>query len=110
MNYCEEYFHWGKNQRDTQEDKDFAFFLNNKARGQYLEATPFPAEAQNPVKMVTKALAWAEQQKDSAFFMWVSMPEPHNPYQISEPYFSMFSPEKIPATLTSRNDLSQKRK
>ena len=102
------YFHWGKNQRDTQEDKDFAFFLNNKARGQYLEATPFPAEAQNPVKMVTKALAWAEQQKDSAFFMWVSMPEPHNPYQISEPYFSMFSPEKIPATLTSRNDLSKK--
>lgn len=73
-----------------------------------MEATPFPAEAQNPVKMVTKALAWAEQQKDSAFFMWVSMPEPHNPYQISEPYFSMFSPEKIPATLTSRNDLSKK--
>ena len=108
FDYCEEYFHWGKNQRDTQEDKDFAFFLNNKARGQYLEATPFPAEAQNPVKMVTKALAWAEQQKDSAFFMWVSMPEPHNPYQISEPYFSMFSPEKIPATLTSRNDLSKK--
>lgn len=57
FDYCEEYFHWGKNQRDTQEDKDFAFFLNNKARGQYWEATPFPAEAQNPVKMVTKALA-----------------------------------------------------
>lgn len=40
--------------------------------------------------------------------MWVSMPEPHNPYQISEPYFSMFSPEKIPATLTGRKDLSKK--
>jgi len=40
--------------------------------------------------------------------MWVSMPEPHNPYQISEPYFSMFSPEKIPATLTNRKDLSKK--
>lgn len=108
FDYCEEYFHWGKNRRDTQEDKDFAFFLNNKARGQYLEATPFPAEAQNPVKIVTKALAWAEQQKDSAFFMWVSMPEPHNPYQISEPYYSMFSPEKLPATLTSRKDLAKK--
>ena len=30
------------------------------------------SEAQNPVKIVTKALAWAEAQKDSAFFMWVS--------------------------------------
>ena len=44
FDYCEEYFHWGKNQRDTQEDKDFAFFLNNKARGQYLEACPNLAE------------------------------------------------------------------
>lgn len=108
FDYSEEYFHWGKNRRDTQEDKDFAYFLNNKARGQYLDATPFPSEAQNPVQIVTKALAWAEQQKDSSFFMWVSMPETHNPYQVSEPYFSMFSPEKLPATLTSRKDLSRK--
>ena len=37
FDYCEEYFHWGKNQRDTQEDKDFAFFLNNKASVKTLE-------------------------------------------------------------------------
>lgn len=108
FDYYEEYSHWGKNRRDTQEDKDFAKFLNDEARGQYLEPTPFPVEAQNPAKIVTKALAWAEQQKDSAFFMWVSMPEPHNPYQVSEPYFSMFSPDKLPAALTSRKDLSKK--
>ncbi len=108
FDYCDGYFHWGKNRKDTQQDKDFARFLNEDARGQYLEATPFPVEAQNPVKIVTKALAWVEQQKDAPFFMWVSMPEPHNPYQISEPYFSMFSPDKLPPTLTSRKDLSKK--
>lgn len=108
FDYFEEYFHWGKIRRDTEQDKDFAVFLNQEARGQYLEATPFPAEAQNPVQIVTKALSWAEQQKDSSFFMWVSMPEPHNPYQVSEPYFSMFTPDKLPATRTTRKDLPKK--
>lgn len=108
LDYHDEYFHWGKSEKDTQEDKDFATFLNREARGQYLEATPFPSEAQNPVKIVNKALAWAQQQRDSSFFMWVSMPEPHNPYQVSEPYFSMFSPDKLPPVRTSRRDLAKK--
>lgn len=110
FDYYDEYSHWGRNRRDTKQDKDFASFLNDEARGQYLEAAPFTAEEQNPVQIVNKALSWAKQQKDSAFFMWISMPEPHNPYQVSEPYFSMFSPDKLPATLTSRKDLHKKGK
>lgn len=108
FDYCEEFFHWGKNVKETQQDKDFAYFLNNKARGQYLKATPFPPEAQNPTKIVTKALEWVERHKDSPFFLWVSMPEPHNPYQVSEPYFSMFSLDKLPPTITDRGDIMKK--
>ena len=106
--YCEEFFHWGKNVKENQQDKDFAYFLNNKARGQYLKATPFPPEAQNPTKIVTKALEWVERHKESPFFLWVSMPEPHNPYQVSEPYFSMFSLDKLPPTITDRGDIMKK--
>jgi arylsulfatase A-like enzyme len=28
--------------------------------------------------------------------MWLSFPEPHNPYQVPEPYFSMFQPDSLP--------------
>lgn len=108
FDYYEGFFHWGRENKETRQDKDFARFLNGKARGQYLEATPFPAEVQNPVKIVDKALGWMRTHKDTPFFMWVSMPEPHNPYQVSEPYFSMFRPEKLPETITDRKDISSK--
>lgn len=34
--------------------------------------------------------------------------EPHNPYQVCEPYYSMFSPDKLPVLKTSRKDLAKK--
>ena len=30
------------------------------------------------------------------FALWVSFPEPHNPYQVPKPYFDMFPPEAVP--------------
>lgn len=40
--------------------------------------------------------------------MWLSFPEPHNPYQVSEPYYSMFPPEKLPPVRTGLKDLAVK--
>ena len=42
------------------------------------------------------------------FFAWVSFAEPHNPYQVPEPYFDMFPPESLPPIETSVNDLAAK--
>ncbi|MFE6970955.1 sulfatase-like hydrolase/transferase [Isoptericola sp. NPDC057653] len=59
--------------------------------------TPFPVEVQNPPRIVDETLAWVEQvPADQPMLVLVSFPEPHNPYQVPEPYFSMFPPELLP--------------
>lgn len=59
-------------------------------------ATPFPLENQLCHRIVSDAIACVEQNRDKPYFLWLSLPEPHNPYQAPEPYFSMFSPEDMP--------------
>lgn len=71
------------------------------------KATPFSVEEQLPYRMVTDALAWIGRQEENPFLMWLSFPEPHNPYQVCEPYYSMFSPDKIPPTLTDSTALKR---
>ncbi|NIA16011.1 MAG: sulfatase-like hydrolase/transferase, partial [Nitrospiraceae bacterium] len=61
-----------------------------------LEPTPFPVECQPPVRVVRDAIKCVDACGDEPFFLWLSFAEPHNPYQVSEPYFSMFPEEEIP--------------
>ena len=58
--------------------------------------TPFPLENQLCHRIVSDAIACADQNRDNPYFLWLSLPEPHNPYQAPEPYFSMFSPDHMP--------------
>jgi arylsulfatase A-like enzyme len=59
--------------------------------------TPFPIEAQLPYRIVSDAIGQLEDSPaDTPFFSWLSFPEPHNPYQVPEPYFSLFAEESIP--------------
>lgn len=58
--------------------------------------TPFPVELQNPYRIVSEAVEWVDGLGDRPFFLWLSFPEPHNPYQVPEPYFSMFPPDEPP--------------
>ena len=56
--------------------------------------TPFPLADQFPARIVDGALdALASAPAERPRFLWVSFPEPHNPYQVPEPYFSMFEDE-----------------
>ena len=61
-----------------------------------LTATPFPLECQLPYRIVSKAQRWLDSPSDQPFLLWLSFPEPHNPYQVPEPYFSLFPPESLP--------------
>lgn len=81
-----------------------------EAVGQYLEPSPIPLKDQQPTRIVDEAIEWIDSQKDNPFFVWISFPEPHNPYQVCEPYYSMFAPDKIPAVKTSRKDVLKKEK
>ena len=60
------------------------------------EPSPGTVEDQIPYRMVSDALQWIGQQEEP-FVMWLSFPEPHNPYQVCEPYFSMFEGKVPPA-------------
>ena len=87
----------GGNRGDrTDEEKAFDEFLTGLHHRTYLEPTPFPVECQAPYRAVSKAQQWIDSLEGKPFFLWLSFAEPHNPYQVPEPYFSLFPPESLP--------------
>ena len=68
--------------------------LQNFATGD--APTPFPVEAQLPHRIVSSAIDFINAAGDQPFALWVSFPEPHNPYQVPKPYFDMFPPDAVP--------------
>jgi len=42
------------------------------------------------------------------FFLWLTFAEPHNPYQVPEPYYSMFPVASLPPTLSDERALAGK--
>jgi arylsulfatase A-like enzyme len=81
----------------TPEQAVFDQWLRELEGGVAPEPTPFPLETSLPYRIVTDAIdALGEAGPDTPTFLWVSFPEPHNPYQVPEPYFSMFPEENIP--------------
>lgn len=82
---------------ETAEQKEFADWMHSVDHGPTTEPTPFPLESQFPYRIVSDAIEQIDH-RDTArpFFSWVSFPEPHNPYQVPEPYFSLFDPDEVP--------------
>ena len=60
------------------------------------DPTPFPLEVQFPYRIVSDAIEFIASAGSQPFALWVSFPEPHNPYQVPKPYFDMFPPDKVP--------------
>lgn len=60
------------------------------------QPTPFPVETQFPYRIVSNAIEFIRDTGDRPFALWVSFPEPHNPYQAPKPYFDLFPPEAVP--------------
>ncbi|GAB3758549.1 sulfatase family protein [Microlunatus parietis] len=101
----EDYDHWagpyGHTHAPDRTDQERAFteWLVSIDQGPALEPTPFPVAVQYPVRIVDDALAQVAADGGDhgrPWLSWVSFPEPHNPYQVPEPYFSLFEPELVP--------------
>ena len=92
----------------TPDNRAFEAFLKETHFHMSREATPFPPEVQFPYRIVTQAQDWLRSIAGSPFCLWVSFPEPHNPYQVPEPYYSMFPPESLPPTLADETTLETK--
>ncbi len=95
--------YWGDDLSD--ERRKFNDYLCSTKFSWNLEPTPFPVEMQNPHLIVDKAMDWiGERNADEPFIAEVSFPEPHNPYQCPEPYYSMFPVEDLPPLESSAED------
>jgi arylsulfatase A-like enzyme len=98
----------GSGENRTAQEKAFDSYLAGLHHSVAHEPTPFPLECQCPYRAVSSALKWIDGVKDKPFFLWLSFPEPHNPYQVPEPYFSMFPPDAVPPTRSGSEALKSK--
>lgn len=77
-----------------------------------MKPTPFPLECQGPYRIVSDAMEWVREigsaEERKLFFMWLSFPEPHNPYQVPEPYFSLFPTVDLPPLQSDKSALENK--
>ena len=92
----------GSGEDRTEDEKGFDEYLGNLHHRADAGPAPFPLETQCPYRAVSSATKWIESLDKDPFFLWLSFPEPHNPYQACEPYFSMFPPETLPPTLSGK--------
>lgn len=111
FDFWEETGHLGHegNLEHSSEEEIFADFLDATQHMESHVPSPGGVEVQHPYRNVSSALKFIDQrEKEKPFFMWVSFAEPHNPYQVPEPYFNMFPPDSLPPLNTSVQDLDKK--
>jgi arylsulfatase A-like enzyme len=96
--YAAPYWHekGGRPERRSPEQVRFDDWLSALEHRVCPEPTPFPIESQLAYRVVSDAIECVQTRDDRPFFLWLSFPEPHNPYQVPEPYFSLFPEAEIP--------------
>ncbi len=96
---------------DNRSEQEIAFdeYLASLKMRVPAKPSPYGAEVQSPFRAVSAATDWIDGLgADDPFFLWLSFPEPHNPYQVPEPYHSMFPLEDLPLTLSDESALGAK--
>ena len=110
LDFWREYWHSnGFQEKDApQFVKDFDNWINRLNHGISETATPYPVEAQFPYRIVNNAIEFVQQSEGKPFFLWLSFPEPHNPYQVPGPYFDLFPPDSFPERVAGPESLAVK--
>jgi arylsulfatase A-like enzyme len=101
---------WIKNPMPlSPKEEEFACFLDKTKHYETAEPSPGGVEVQHPHINVNSALKFIDSLNgEKPFFIWLSFAEPHNPYQVPEPYFDMFPPEKLPPPRAGAETVSRK--
>lgn len=97
----------GTGSHRTQQEMEYDTWLSQQSQVG-TAPSPFPVECQLPSRIVRASMDWIQSNGNNPFFLWMSFPEPHNPYQVPEPYFSMFPPEDLPSVQSSNHDREEK--
>jgi arylsulfatase A-like enzyme len=93
-----EYFHEGASAALKPSPQDAAYdqWLRDLHFNISDKPTPFPLTSQLPYRIMTDALAFVDAAANQPFLLQISIPEPHDPEQVPEPYWDMFPPASIP--------------
>jgi len=112
FDYWHGYDHLGEPQVTDPEKQAVNKFLVSTNFYMSQKPAPFPASMQQPARIVKTGEEWMSQQKaaggNKPFFLYLSIPEPHNPYQVSEPYYSMFPEKDLPQFKANAGSLEKK--
>ena len=100
FDHCFDLSHSG-GEAHNETEAAFDTWLDALRHGVAMEPPPFPIEATPPARAVTEACRWMDTVGDRPFFVWLSIPEPHNPYYVPEPYFSLFDPATLPPVIAN---------
>ena len=93
----------------TDRELEFADYLCRTGHMEMHSPSPGGVEVQHPYRNVSSAFRFLDGlDGEHPFFAWVSFAEPHNPYQVPEPYFDMFPPERLPQTHAGKEVLEEK--
>lgn len=93
----------------TDEELEFADYLCRTGHMEMASPSPGGIEVQHPYRNVSSAFKFIDSlDGNSPFFAWISFAEPHNPYQVPNPYFDMFPPEDLPSVHAGREALETK--
>jgi arylsulfatase A-like enzyme len=92
----------------TVQEEAFDQWLYDLQHRASMAPTPYPLACQGPYRAVSDAMSWIAGLDAQPFFLWLTFAEPHNPYQVPEPYFSMFPVETLPATRSDERALASK--
>lgn len=94
----------------TEGEIEFAQYLKSTMHMEMHAPAPGGVCVQHPYRNVSSALRFIDGVKEGEkpFFAWVSFAEPHNPYQVPEPYFDMFPPKSLPDPVGGVEDLAAK--
>ena len=93
----------------TPEEREFADFLRSTDHLETHHPSPGGVMVQHPYRSVSDVLEFMDQMEEKGpFFAWISFAEPHNPYQVPEPYYDLFPLETLPPVKGKKEDLKGK--
>jgi len=71
-------------------------------------ADPMPAEENLTAQVFGEAMAFLDQPPTEPYLLWLSVPDPHPPYMVSEPYASMYDDTPLPPPAWREGEMADK--
>lgn len=69
---------------------------------------PIPPDENITASLFDSARDYVDNNTDNPFFLWLSIPDPHPPYMVCEPYASMYDDTDMPKPIWTSDEMYNK--